>query len=158
MELIEGRPRGDGVRIGIVVSRFNDLVTDRLLAGAVDALRRAGVADEDITVLSVPGAVEIPTAADRLGRGGTVDAIVTLGAVIRGATDHYDHVCSMVAAGVQRVALDHDMPVTFGVLTTETTEQALERAGGKAGNKGADAALAALEMVDLLAQTPQVTA
>ncbi len=158
MELIEGRPRGDGVRIGIVVSRFNDLVTDRLLAGAVDALRRAGVADEDITVLSVPGAVEIPTAADRLARGGTVDAVVTLGAVIRGATDHYDHVCSMVAAGVQRVALDHDMPVTFGVLTTETTEQALERAGGKAGNKGADAALAALEMVDLLAQTPQVTA
>lgn len=158
MELLEGRPRGDGVRVGIVVSRFNDLVTDRLLAGAVDALRRSGVADDDITVLSVPGAVEIPLAADRLARGGAVDAVVTLGAVIRGATDHYDYVCNMVASGVERVALDHDLPVTFGVLTTATTEQALERAGGKAGNKGADAALAALEMVDLLAQTPQANA
>ncbi len=154
MELLEGRTLGNGVRVGIVVSRFNDLVTDRLLAGAVDALRRAGVDDEDLTVVSVPGAVEIPVAAARLAKNGAVDAIVTLGAVIRGATDHYDYVCSMVASGVERIALDHDLPVAFGVLTTETTEQALERAGGKAGNKGADAAHAALEMVHLLHQIP----
>ena len=150
MELLEGRSQGHGIRIGVVVSRFNDLVTDRLLAGAVDALRRAGVEDDDVIVASVPGAVELPLAAARLAARDDIDAVVTLGAVIRGATDHYDYVCSMVSSGIARIALDEDLPVTFGVLTTETTEQALERAGGKAGNKGAEAALAALEMVNLL--------
>lgn len=147
---IEGDLRPDGVKVGIVVSRFNDLITRRLLEGAVDALVRHGVARTDIEVAWVPGAVEIPVAAQAMARRGSFDAVVTLGAVIRGATSHYDYVCSMVASGVNRVALDHDLPVVFGVLTTDTIEQALERAGTKAGNNGFDAATTALEMVSLL--------
>lgn len=147
---IEGDLRADGVRIGIVASRFNDLITRRLLAGAHDALVRHGVAENDIELLWVPGAVEIPLAAKLLAARGGVDAIIALGAVIRGATDHYHHVCSMVAGGVQRVSLDSEVPVIFGVLTTDTTEQAIERAGTKAGNKGFESAVAAIEMVSLL--------
>lgn len=146
----EGTLDGSGLRIGVVVARFNDLVTERLLQGARDGLRRSGVRDEDVDVVWVPGAVEIPLAARTLADGGRFDAVVTLGAVVRGATSHYDHVCSMVASGVSRVALDADLPVIFGVLTTDTLEQALERAGSKAGNKGFDAALGAVEMATLL--------
>ena len=152
MTRLEGRLRGDGLRIGIVVSRFNDTITRRLLDGAQDALVRLGVADDDITVAWVPGAVEIPVVAQALAGSGSYDAIVTLGAVIRGATSHYESVCGMVASGVGRVALDHRVPVIFGVLTTDTIEQALERSGTKAGNKGADAAAAAIEMASLMQQ------
>lgn len=150
MSTHEGTLDGSGLRIGVVVARFNDLVTERLLQGARDGLRRCGVRDEDVDVVWVPGAVEIPLAARTLADGGRFDAVVTLGAVVRGATSHYDHVCSMVASGVSRVALDADLPVIFGVLTTDTLEQALERAGSKAGNKGFDAALGAVEMATLL--------
>ena len=150
MKRLEGSLRGDGLRIGIVVSRFNDTITRRLLEGAHDALMRHGVADDDVTVAWVPGAVEIPLAAQAMADSGAHDAIVALGAVIRGATSHYDTVCGMVATGVARVALDARLPVIFGVLTTDTIEQALERSGTKAGNKGAEAAAAAIEMASLL--------
>jgi 6,7-dimethyl-8-ribityllumazine synthase len=157
MESFEGSLVGDGLRIAIVASRFNDLITRRLLDGALDTLRRSGVADGDVAVAWVPGAVEIPVAAGRLAASGRYDAVVTLGAVIRGATSHYDHVCSMVASGVARVALDADLPVVFGVLTTDTIEQAIERAGTKAGNKGADAAQTAIEMATLLRALPSAS-
>lgn len=152
MTRLEGRLRGDGLRIGIVVGRFNDTITRRLLDGAHDALIRHGVAEDDITVAWVPGAVEIPVAAQAMARSGSYDAVLTLGAVIRGATSHYDSVCSMVASGVGRVALETGVPVIFGVLTTDTVEQALERSGTKAGNKGADAAAAGIEMASLMQQ------
>jgi 6,7-dimethyl-8-ribityllumazine synthase len=154
MESFEGSLVGDGLRIAIVASRFNDLITRRLLDGALDTLHRSGVAADDVAVAWVPGAVEIPVAAARMAASGRYDAVVTLGAVIRGATSHYDHVCSMVASGVARVALDADLPVVFGVLTTDTIEQAIERAGTKAGNKGAEAAQAAIEMATLLRDLP----
>ncbi len=148
--LIEGGPDGTGLRVAVVASRFNDFITRSLLDGALDTLRRHGVADDAITVAWVPGAVEIPLVAQRIAANGAVDAVVTLGAVIRGATSHYDYVCSMVASGVQRASLDTGVPVIFGVLTTDTIEQAIERAGTKAGNKGAEAAAAAIEMATLL--------
>jgi 6,7-dimethyl-8-ribityllumazine synthase len=154
MDTYEGSLAGGGLRIAIVASRFNDLITRRLLDGALDTLRRSGVREDDVDVAWVPGAVEIPVAARRLASSGRYDAVVTLGAVIRGATSHYDHVCSMVASGVARVALDADLPVIFGVLTTETIEQAIERAGTKAGNKGAESAQAAIEMATLLRELP----
>lgn len=150
MNVYEGMLSGDGVRVGIVVSRFNDTITRRLLEGARDALVRHGVQDDAIGVAWVPGAVEIPMAAQAMARSGDYDAIVALGAVIRGATSHYESVCSMVSSGVARVALDAGLPVIFGVLTTDTIEQALERSGTKAGNKGFEAALGAIEMVSLL--------
>ena len=152
MTRFEGRLRGDGLRIGIVVSRFNDTITRRLLEGAQDALVRHGVSDDDIAVAWVPGAVEIPIAAQAMARSGSYDAVIALGAVIRGATSHYESVCSMVASGVGRVALETGIPVIFGVLTTDTIEQALERSGTKAGNKGAEAAAAGIEMASLLQQ------
>lgn len=148
----EGQLRGDGLRIGIVVSRFNDTITRRLLEGAQDMLVRHGVAADDIAVAWVPGAVEIPVAAQAMARSGRYDAVLTLGAVIRGATSHYDSVCSMVASGVGRVALETGVPVIFGVLTTDTIEQALERSGTKAGNKGSEAAVAGIEMASLMQQ------
>lgn len=148
--VVEGRFDGSGLRFGIVASRFNELVTRRLLEGALDGLRRHGVAEGDVEVAWVPGAVEIPLAARALADSGRVSAVVTLGAVIRGATSHYDHVCAMVSSGVARAALDTGVPVIFGVLTTDTLDQALERAGSKAGNKGFEAAMAALEMATLL--------
>jgi 6,7-dimethyl-8-ribityllumazine synthase len=150
MRTIEGGLDASDVRIGIVVSRFNDLITRQLLEGARDCLRRHGGNDERLVVVWVPGAFEIPLAAQRLARSGAVDAVVCLGAVIRGATAHFEHVAGQSAAGVARVALETDVPVTFGILTTDTTEQALERAGVKGGNKGADAMLAAIEMAHVL--------
>ena len=150
-----GALRGDGLRIGVVCGRFNDLVTARLLDGALDSLARHGVDRDSILVAWVPGAFEIPLAALRLAGSGEVDAVVCLGAVVRGATGHYEHVAGQCAAGVQRAQLDTGVPVVFGVLTTDTSEQALERAGGKGGNRGFEAATAAIEMVDLLRQLPK---
>ena len=157
MEHIEGRLDGAGLRVALVVARFNDLVTRRLLEGAVDGLRRHGVGADDITVAWVPGAVEIPLVSRAFAERGDVDAVIALGCVIRGATSHYDHVCSIVASGVARVADDTGTPVVFGVLTTDTIEQALERAGTKAGNNGFDAAMTAIETARVLAAVRQET-
>lgn len=150
MNVVQGDLRADGLRVGVVVSRFNEVVTRRLLEGAEDGLLRHGVAAEDIDVAWVPGAVEIPLAVERMAAGGRYGAVIALGAVIRGATGHYDHVCAMVASGLMRAGLDAGLPVIFGVLTTDTLEQAVDRAGGKVGNKGFDAAVSALEMASLL--------
>ena len=147
---IEAGLAGAGIRVAIACGRFNDLITERLLKGAMDGLTRHGVSDEDITVVWAPGSFELPLVADRMAARDDVDAVIALGAVIRGATGHYDHVAGQCAAGLQRAQLDSGKPVVFGVLTTETIEQAIERAGTKAGNKGADAAMTAIEMVDLL--------
>jgi 6,7-dimethyl-8-ribityllumazine synthase len=151
---IEGRLHAEGVTqsFAVVCSRFNDLITERLLAGALDSFRRHGVAEGSVDVVWVPGAFEIPLVAKTLAASGRYQAVVTLGAVIRGATGHYDLVAGHAAAGVARASLDTGVPVIFGVLTTETIEQAIERAGTKAGNKGAEAAVTALEMADLLRQ------
>jgi 6,7-dimethyl-8-ribityllumazine synthase len=146
---VEGSPEGAGRRVAVVVSRFNEEVTSRLLAGALDALRGAGVADADITVARVPGAFELPYGAQRLLASVRPDAVVALGAVIRGETTHYDSVCAAAQQGLLRVGLDWGIPVLFGVLTCDTEEQALERSGGAHGNKGADVALDALRMADL---------
>jgi 6,7-dimethyl-8-ribityllumazine synthase len=147
---LEGSPVGTHRVVGIVCSRFNEEITSKLLVGAVTALEGAGVTPSDIDVVLVPGAVELPLAARRLARRRDFDAIVALGAVIRGDTDHYDHVCRAAQEGLQRVGLEEDLPVMFGVLTCDTEEQALARAGGEHGNKGADVALDALRMADVL--------
>lgn len=149
---IEGKPRGAGRRVAIVCARFNELVTRELLRGCEDELARHDVASEDVLVAWVPGSFEIPVAASRLARRADVDAVICLGAVIRGATDHYEHVAGEAAKGIAAAGRESGKPVIFGVLTTNTIEQAIERAGTKAGNKGRDAAIAALEMIDLLAQ------
>jgi 6,7-dimethyl-8-ribityllumazine synthase len=146
----EGRLDATGLRVAIVVSRFNDLITRQLLEGALDCLRRHGGDADQAVVVWVPGAFEIPLAAQRLAASGKFDAVVCLGAVIRGATAHFEHVAGQAAAGIARVALETGVPVSFGVLTTDTIEQALERAGIKGGNKGFDAALAAVEMAQVL--------
>lgn len=151
---LEGSLNANGLRFALVVSRFNDLVTRRLLDGALDALRRLGADEAAITVAWVPGAVEIPVVASKLAASGEYQAVITLGAVVRGATSHFDYVCSMVASGVAEASSSSGVPVIFGVLTTDTMEQALDRAGGKAGNKGAEAAQAAVEMATLLRQLP----
>jgi len=151
MNTIEGRLDGAGLRIAVVAGRFNDFITRRLLDGALDGLRRHGVADDAITVAWVPGAVEIPIVARAFAERGDVDAVITLGCVIRGATSHYDHVCSMVASGVASASSDTGTPVIFGVLTTDTIEQAIERAGTKAGNNGFSAAMTAIETAHVLA-------
>ena len=143
--------------MGISCGRFNDLITERLLSGARDGLLRHGVDEASITEAWVPGAFELPLTASRLASSGEYDAVICLGAVIRGATGHYEHVAGQCAAGIARVALDTGVPVVFGVLTTDTIEQALERAGTKAGNKGYESAETALEMVDLLRQLPKPT-
>jgi len=150
-----GQLRGEGLRVAVTCSRFNRLVTDRLLEGAYDGLVRHGVDRSSITVTWAPGAFELPLVARRLAGSGEVDAVICLGAVIRGATDHYQHVAGQCAAGLQRAQLDTGVPVLFGVLTTDTVEQAIERSGTKAGNKGFDVALAAIEMADLLRQLPK---
>lgn len=155
MTTIRGQLRGDGLRVAVVCSRFNDLVTERLLAGVRDGLVRHGVDEGSITVAEVPGAFELPLVAARLASSGEYDAVVCVGAVIRGATPHFDLVAGQCAAGLQRAQLDTGVPVVFGVLTTDTVEQALDRAGGKAGNKGFAAAAAAIEMVDVLRQLPK---
>ncbi|CAN5736224.1 6,7-dimethyl-8-ribityllumazine synthase [soil metagenome] len=150
MTTIEGRLDGAGLRVALVVSRFNDFITRRLLDGALDCLRRHGVEDDAITVVWVPGAVEIPLLASALAERDDVDAVIALGCVIRGATSHYDHVCSMVASGIAHAAAATGKPVVFGVITTETIEQAIERAGTKAGNKGFESAMAAIETASVL--------
>jgi len=147
-----GNLRGDGRRFGIVVARFNDLITRPLLAGARDCLVRHGVADDDIEAVWVPGAWEIPSALQRLAEMGRFDALIALGCVIRGSTPHFDYVAGHAATGTAAVSREHGVPVIFGVLTTDTIEQAIERAGTKAGNKGWDAAAAAIEMADLFAR------
>jgi 6,7-dimethyl-8-ribityllumazine synthase len=154
MNVHEGSRRGDGLRIAIVCSRFNDFIVSRLLEGATGTLTRHGVADGDITVAWVPGSFEIPVTARQLAASGSFDAVITLGAVIRGATAHFEHVAGQAAAGVQRAAVDTGVPVIFGVLTTDTIEQCIERAGTKLGNKGAEAAVAAIEMATLLKDLP----
>lgn len=152
MSRVQGSLRGAGRRIAIVVSRFNEVVTDRLLAGAEACLEANGVASADITVYSVPGAWELPLVVDRILRTGDCDAVVALGCVIRGDTPHFDYVAGGATDGLLRAALDHGVPVAFGLLTTEDNDQAMARAGGKAGNKGWEAALTALEMADLYAR------
>lgn len=148
-KIIEGRLDAQGLKVGILVSRFNSFISDRLVDGAIDALQRHGAAAEDLTVVRVPGAFEIPAAARQMALAGRFDAVVCLGAVIRGATPHFDYVSSEVSKGVAAVSMEAGIPVAFGVLTTDTLEQAIERAGSKAGNKGFDAAMAAIEMVNL---------
>ena len=147
---LEGNLQGVGRKIGIVVARFNSFISEKLLDGAIDSLVRSGVNTDDIVVARVPGAFEIPLVAQKMARSGKHDAVICLGAVIRGATPHFDYVAGEVAKGTAQVMLDAGIPVLFGVLTTETIEQAIERAGTKAGNKGADVAIAALEMINLL--------
>jgi 6,7-dimethyl-8-ribityllumazine synthase len=147
---LQATPSGEGLRIGIALARFNQSVTDLLLAGALDALKRHGVADDAIDVATVPGAFELPLCAQRLAAAGRYDALVCLGAVVRGETPHFDYVAAEAARGIVKVSLRLDLPIAFGVLTTDTVEQALARAGGARGNKGYDAAVTALEMVNVL--------
>jgi len=146
----EGHLLGQGLRFGLVLGRFNEFITNRLHGGALDALNRHGVEDENIEVAWVPGAFEIPLIAARMADSQKYDAVICLGAVIRGATPHFDYVAAEVAKGVARVSLETGIPVVFGVITADTIEQAIERAGSKAGNKGWDAAVTAIEMVNLL--------
>jgi len=146
----EGHIKGEGVRVGIVVSRFNEFISGKLLSGALDSLTRHGVDSQSVAVAWVPGAMEIPLVAQQMARSGDYDAVICLGAVIRGGTPHFDFVAGEVAKGVALVQLETGLPVIFGVLTTDTIEQAVERAGTKSGNKGWDAAVSALEMADLL--------
>jgi 6,7-dimethyl-8-ribityllumazine synthase len=152
-----GNLRGEGLRIAIACGRFNDLVTERLLAGALDGLVRHGVDPAAITEVWAPGAFELPLVARRLAASGGFDAVITLGAVIRGATGHYEHVAGQCAAGIARASLETGVPIVFGVLTVETIEQAIERAGTKAGNKGYESAETAIEMADLMRALPEAT-
>jgi 6,7-dimethyl-8-ribityllumazine synthase len=146
----EGHLIGSGIKVAIVVARFNEFITGKLLTGAEDGLKRHGVEEENVTVAWVPGAFELPLVAKKLAETGKYDAVITLGTVIRGATTHYDYVCNEAAKGVSKATLSTGVPVVFGVLTTETIEQAIERAGTKAGNKGYEAAVTAIEMANLL--------
>ena len=149
---IEGRLDGTGKRFAVIASRFNGAVVERLVDGALDCLRRNGVDEGSIRVVRVPGAWELPAAAGVLAAAGEVDALVAVGVVVRGETPHFDYICAQASAGLNRVSLDHGLPVGFGLLTCDTPAQAQERAGGKVGNKGWEAALAALEMADLLSR------
>jgi 6,7-dimethyl-8-ribityllumazine synthase len=149
-KVIEGALNAKGMRFSIVVSRFNDFINSKLLDGALDALTRHGADDDNISIVRVPGAFEIPLVAQKLANSGNVDAIICLGAVIRGATPHFEYISAEVTKGIAKVTLDSGIPVSFGILTTDNIEQAIERAGTKSGNKGWDAALAAVEMVNLL--------
>lgn len=150
MNELKGKLQANGMRFGIVVARFNEMITRNLLQGALEALERHGVDPDDITVAWVPGAFEIPLVAKRMAMSGDYDAVICLGAVIRGATAHFDYVAGECASGVSRIATDSGIPVMFGVLTTDTIEQAIERSGTKSGNKGYDVAVGAIEMTDLL--------
>ena len=150
MRTLEGKFNGKGLRIGIVAGRFNEFITSKLVGGAVDVLRRNDVNDEDIDIAWVPGAFEIPLITKKMAESKKYDAILTLGAVIKGATPHFDYVCAEVSKGVAQISLQTGLPVMFGVLTTNNIEEAIERAGTKAGNKGADVAFGALEMIDLI--------
>ena len=150
MKTFEGNLIAKSMKVGIVAARFNEFITNKLLGGAMDGLLRHGVQEEDIQVAWVPGAFEIPLIASKMAKSGKYDAVICLGAVIRGSTTHYDYVCSEVSKGIATVSLHSDIPVMFGVLTTENIEQAIERAGTKAGNKGYDCALGAVETVNLI--------
>ena len=150
MRVLEGKLTGKGVKVAIVAARFNEFITTKLIGGAEDILKRHEVEENDISLIWVPGAFEISLAAKKLAATNKYDAIITLGAVIKGSTPHFDYVCAEVSKGVAHVALDAEIPVIFGVLTTNSIEEAIERAGTKAGNKGADAAMTAIEMVNLL--------
>jgi 6,7-dimethyl-8-ribityllumazine synthase len=150
MNTFEGKLIAQGLRFGIVLSRFNDFIGERLLDGALDTLRRHGASDANISIARVPGAFEIPLVVKTMALSGNYDAVITLGAIIRGATAHFDYVAGPLASSLASLALETGVPVLFGVLTTDTIEQAVERAGSKAGNKGADVAAAAIEMVNLL--------
>ena len=149
MNVLEGKLTARDMKIGIVVARFNEFITSKLLSGCVDCLRRHEAQDENLTVAWVPGAFEIPMAAKKMAESGKYDAVICLGTVIRGATPHFDYVCAEASKGIAQVSLQTGVPVAFGVLTTETIQQAVERAGTKAGNKGVDCAMAAMEMVNL---------
>lgn len=151
-EKVEGQMTTAGLRFGIVVSRWNEFITKALLEGALDALRRHGVDLADVRVVHVPGSFEIPMALQAMAQTGDYSALIALGAIIRGATTHYDHIASAVTSGINRVSLDTAVPIAFGVITTESIEQAIERAGSKAGNKGSEAALVAIEMANLMRQ------
>ena len=148
--ILEGYLNGKDLKIGIVVARFNEFITSKLLSGAIDTLRRHETNEDDIDVAWVPGAFEIPLIASKMAKSKKYDAVICLGAVIRGSTTHYDYVCAEVSKGIANVSLNSDVPVMFGVLTTENIEQAIERAGTKAGNKGFDSAMGAIEMVNLI--------
>ena len=150
MKVLEGKLVSQKIRVGIVASRFNEFITSKLLSGALDGLRRHDVAEEDITVAWVPGAFEIPLADKKMAQSGRYDGIICVGAVIRGSTSHYDYVCNEVSKGIASVSMGCGLPVLFGVLTTENIEQAIERAGTKAGNKGYECAEGVIEMVNLL--------
>ena len=152
MRTLEGKVVAREIKVGIVAARFNEFIVSKLVAGARDGLLRHDVKDEDIDLAWVPGAFEIPLIASKMAKSGKYDAVICLGAVIRGATSHYDYVCSEVSKGIASVSLTSDIPVMFGVLTTDNIEQAIERAGTKAGNKGYDCALGAIEMVNLVCQ------
>ena len=155
MTVYEGKLVSHGIKVGIVVARFNEFIVSKLLGGAIDGLKRHDVQEEDIDIAWVPGAFEIPLIASKMAKSGNYDAVICLGAVIRGSASHYDYVCSEVSKGVANVSLNSDIPVMFGVLTTENIEQAIERAGTKAGNKGYDCALSAIEMVNLIREIEQ---
>ena len=152
MRTLEGKVVAKEIKVGIVAARFNEFIVSKLVAGARDGLLRHDVKDEDIDLAWVPGAFEIPLIASKMAKSGKYDAVICLGAVIRGATSHYDYVCSEVSKGIANVSLSSDIPAMFGVLTTDNIEQAIERAGTKAGNKGYDCALGAIEMVNLVRQ------
>ena len=152
MRIFEGKLLAKGLRFGIIVSRFNDFIGERLLGGALDALNRNGADDQNIDIFKVPGAFEIPLIAKKAAQSGKYDAVVCLGAVIRGGTPHFDYVAAEVSKGIANVSIDAGVPISFGVLTTDTLEQAIERAGAKSGNKGWDAASAAIEMANLIKQ------
>ncbi|MCI8645874.1 MAG: 6,7-dimethyl-8-ribityllumazine synthase [Firmicutes bacterium] len=149
MKILEGKLIAQGLKVGIVVGRFNEFIGSKLLSGAVDTLRRHGVEDDDISVAWVPGAFEIPLAAKKMAQSGKYDAVICLGAVIRGATAHFEYVSAEVSKGIASIGLETGIPVAFGVLTVDTIEQAIERAGTKAGNKGSESAEAMIEMVNL---------
>ncbi len=151
-QTIEGRYNAAGLKTALVASRFNDFIVSRLISGAIDAIVRHGGSEDDITVVRVPGAFEIPQVVAAVVRSGKYDMVIALGAVIRGSTPHFDYIASEVAKGVAQTSLVAPIPVSFGVLTTDTIEQAIERAGSKAGNKGAEAAISAIEMADVLKQ------
>ena len=150
MKTFEGTLVSQGIKIGIVAARFNDFIVSRLIGGCEDTLLRHGVREEDISLAWVPGAFEIPLIASKMAKSGKFDAVIALGSVIRGSTSHYDYVCSEVSKGIANVSLNSDVPVLFGVLTTDSIEQAIERAGSKAGNKGSECAQGAIAMVNLI--------
>ena len=152
MKEFAGKAESQELRIGVVVSRFNEMITEGLLAGALNTLKEAGVSDEDITLVRVPGSFEIPLAAQRLAQTGNFEGIVCLGAVIRGETPHFDYICLQASSGISQVALKYDLPVTFGIITADTVEQALDRADVEGRNKGSEAATSAVEMANLMKQ------